>query len=637
MNLLGLSKINMTFGERTLFDGVSLGIYENEKIGFVGANGAGKTTLFKIMTGELAATDGEIFKSRELKLGYLRQHMETSSDKTLYDEVLSAFSELIKMEGELLALAAEMETDSGIALINRQHSLNEKFIASGGLTYASRTRAALLGLGFSEDELLTPFAALSGGQKTRAMLCRLLLSDSNLLLLDEPTNHLDIESTTWLEGFLRDYRGAFVIISHDRYFLDRVTGKTLEMSHGHLTEYKGSYSVYMKQKEENRVAAERKYENTQREIKRIYGIVEQQRQWNRERNIKTAESKLKQIKRLEDTLEAPESADRQLHFKIGMKKTSGNDVLSVSGLSKSFTGKQVFSDISFELYRKNRAFLLGANGCGKTTLFKIITGELAADGGTVQLGANVSLACYDQAQENLCYEKTIFDELHDEYPKMTNTEIRTALAAFLFRNDDVFKEISALSGGERARVSLLKLMLRGANLLLLDEPTNHLDIASREALEAALADYEGTIFAVSHDRYFINKLADRIIFMHSGGIDCIEGDYDYFTEHRAASDDEGAVRKKTSGDSYREKKQLEAAQRKRENDIKKTEQRISELEEECAALREQLALPEFATDYVKAAELTEKADALDAELEAAIAAWDELTGERGEAEDAANV
>ena len=627
----------MTFGERTLFDGVSLGIYENEKIGFVGANGAGKTTLFKIMTGELAATDGEIFKSRELKLGYLRQHMETSSDKTLYDEVLSAFSELIKMEGELLALAAEMETDSGIALINRQHSLNEKFIASGGLTYASRTRAALLGLGFSEDELLTPFAALSGGQKTRAMLCRLLLSDSNLLLLDEPTNHLDIESTTWLEGFLRDYRGAFVIISHDRYFLDRVTGKTLEMSHGHLTEYKGSYSVYMKQKEENRVAAERKYENTQREIKRIYGIVEQQRQWNRERNIKTAESKLKQIKRLEDTLEAPESADRQLHFKIGMKKTSGNDVLSVSGLSKSFTGKQVFSDISFELYRKNRAFLLGANGCGKTTLFKIITGELAADGGTVQLGANVSLACYDQAQENLCYEKTIFDELHDEYPKMTNTEIRTALAAFLFRNDDVFKEISALSGGERARVSLLKLMLRGANLLLLDEPTNHLDIASREALEAALADYEGTIFAVSHDRYFINKLADRIIFMHSGGIDCIEGDYDYFTEHRAASDDEGAVRKKTSGDSYREKKQLEAAQRKRENDIKKTEQRISELEEECAALREQLALPEFATDYVKAAELTEKADALDAELEAAIAAWDELTGERGEAEDAANV
>ncbi len=628
MNLLGLSKINMTFGENVLFDNVSFSVYENEKIGFVGTNGAGKTTLFKILTGDIYPTSGEIFKNRELKIGYLSQHIEYSSENTLYDEVLSAFSHLSALEKEIDELNKKIDTDHSKQLLIRQQTLNEEFMALGGLTYKNVTKSSLIGLGFTEKDLSVKFSALSGGQKTRAMLCKILLSDSNLLLLDEPTNHLDISSTEWLEDFLRAYSGAFIIISHDRYFLDKVTSKTFELDNKRFTEYKGNYSVYLKLKAEKQLTLERKYENTTKEIDRIYGIVEQQRRWNRERNIKTAESKLKQIDRLKETLEIPDSEKKQLKFKINVSKASGNDVLEVKSIAKSFGEKQVLSDVSFNLYKKDRAFLLGANGCGKTTLLKIITEELIADRGSVKYGANVNIAYYAQAQENLNYEKTIFDEIHDEYPNMNNTEVRSALAAFLFFGEDVFKEIKSLSGGERARVSLLKMMLKGANLLLLDEPTNHLDIASREALEDALLDYDGSICAVSHDRYFINKLSSRIFFMERGAIKLYEGDYDYFLERFKMQNEQNVqneMPKKTSGELYREQKQLEAEKRKRENEIKRLEEKIAETEALIDKLNEELSSPDVATDYAKAAEITEKITEADNLLDELMTKWDNLS------------
>lgn len=626
MNLLGLSKINVSFGENTLFKDVSFSVYENEKIGFVGANGAGKTTLFKVLTGENTPSSGEIFKNRELKLGYLSQHIQCSSDKTLYFEVISAFSSLISLEEEIARLTLRLETEHNESLISRQHYLNEKFISSGGLTYKNKTRSALIGLGFTEKELNLPFNSLSGGQKTRAMLCKLLLSDANLLLLDEPTNHLDIASTEWLESFLKDYNGAFIIISHDRYFLDKVTQKTFELDNKRFYEYKGNYSVYLKLKEERLLTSKRKYENTTKEIDRIYGIVKQQRQWNRERNIKTAESKLKQIERLSETLEMPDAEKKQLKFKISVNKTSGNDVLKADNISKSFGEKQVIKNATFELFKKDCAFLLGANGCGKTTLLKIITENLNADTGSIKYGANVKIAYYDQAQENLHSEKTVFDEIHDEYPSMTNTDVRNALAAFLFFADDVFKSISSLSGGERARVSLLKMMLKGANLLLLDEPTNHLDIASREALEAALGDYDGSILAVSHDRYFINKLASRIIFMENGTLTSFEGDYDYFSEHKKTAENKAAegLPPKTAGELYRLQKQTEAEKRKKENDIKRLEAKIAEAEEKVNKLNAELNLPEYATDYTRATEITEKIAQEENKLLTLMEEWEKL-------------
>ena len=447
-----------------------------------------------------------------------------------------------------------------------------------------------------------------------------------MLFLDEPTNHLDIQSVEWLEGFLRDYKGAFVVISHDRYFLDKVANKIFELENGRLTVYNGNYSQYVKQKEENRKAQERKYENTQKEIARLEGIVEQQRRWNREKNIKTAESKLKMIDRLEQTLDRPDALPDEMRFSFSINQRGGNDVIICSDLAMRFGAKQLFKNASMHITHAESVFLLGPNGCGKTTLFKLIMNELEPSGGTVKLGANIDIGYYDQTQDHLDYSKTVFDEVADSYPKMTQTQVRSALAAFLFRGDDVFKLISELSGGERAKVSLLKLMLSGANLLLLDEPTNHLDIASREALENALSAYGGTLFIVSHDRYFINKLAHRVIYMTTDGLLNYIGDYDYYIEKRKTESAEIVTEQKSQSgkNEYLQKKQKDAEERKRQNRIKKIEEQIAQTEEEIENLSAELESPECATDYVKAAEITDKINELSEKLMQMYEEWDSL-------------
>ncbi|MBQ3226055.1 MAG: ABC-F family ATP-binding cassette domain-containing protein, partial [Clostridia bacterium] len=513
-------------------------------------------------------------------------------------------------------------------LIRRHEVLSEQYAAEGGLTYKNVAKASLMGLGFSERELFMDFSSLSGGQKTRVHLCKILLGQANLLFLDEPTNHLDIASVEWLENFLRDYHGAFIVISHDRYFLDRVANKIYELEHGRLTVYHGNYTEYQRQKEENRKAKERRYENTKSEIERLEGIVEQQRRWNREKNIKTAESKLKAIERLEKTLEKPDERLSGIHFAFQPQAVGGNDVLSVRDLSMRFGEKKIFSGVRFHLSRAERVFLLGPNGCGKTTLFKLILGEHTAVGGEIKLGANIKIGYYDQTQEHLDYSKTVFDEVADSYPKMTQTEIRSALAAFLFRADDVFKLISELSGGERARVLLLKLMLSGANLLLLDEPTNHLDIASREALEEALLSYPGTFLVVSHDRYFINKLAQRVIYLTQDEMENYLGDYDYFLEKKKAPKGIEAKSANQAGagkEEYLLKKKQYAEERKRKNRLAKVEEEIALLEAEIKQKSTLLATEEYATDYVKAAELTKEITEKEDKLSLLYEEWESLS------------
>ncbi|MBQ3554020.1 MAG: ABC-F type ribosomal protection protein [Clostridia bacterium] len=630
MILMNLSKIKKAFGTDVLFEDVSFSVDEHDKIGFVGANGVGKTTLFRLMLGEMAADGGEIFKNSRTNIGYMEQQTHLTSSRTVYDELLTVFSHLEEMERELSEITCRIEAGDADtdALIRRHEALSERYSAEGGLTYKNVAKASLMGLGFSERELFLDFSSLSGGQKTRVHLCKILLGQANLLFLDEPTNHLDIASVEWLENFLRDYRGAFIIISHDRYFLDRVANKIYELEHGRLTVYNGNYTEYQRQKEENRKAKERRYENTKSEIERLEGIVEQQRRWNREKNIKTAESKLKAIERLEKTLEKPDEQLSGIRFAFKPQAVGGNDVLSVRDLSMRFGEKKIFSHAEFHLSRAERVFLLGPNGCGKTTLFKLILGEHTAVGGEIKLGANIKIGYYDQTQEHLDYTKTVFDEVADSYPKMTQTEIRSALAAFLFRADDVFKLISELSGGERARVLLLKLMLSGANLLLLDEPTNHLDIASREALEEALLSYPGTFLVVSHDRYFINKLAQRVIYLTQDKMENYPGDYDYFLEKKKAPKGIEAKSANQAGagkEEYLLKKKQDAEERKRKNRLAKVEEEIALLEAEIKEKSTLLATEEYATDYVKAAELTKEITEKEDKLSQLYEEWESLS------------
>lgn len=631
MNLLGVSKVNKYFGERLLFENVSFSIEERDKIGLIGANGTGKSTLLKMILEGESSDGGEIFLSGQTKIGYLEQHIDEKSDKTVYDELLTVFSHVLEIEQKILELTGRIDAEIGDVTHNAEmlNLLSEQYEALGGYTYKNIAKSALMGMGFSENDLQKPFSTLSGGEKMRVCLCKVLLSDANLLFLDEPTNHLDIQSVEWLESFLQGYKGAFVVISHDRYFLDKVTNKTFEIEHAHLNSYNGNYSVFQKQKAENEKYIVRQYEQTMREISRIEGIIQQQKQWNREKNIKTAETKQKTVDKLRDSLVIPQGELEQMRPCFRSNRVGGNDVIIATDLSKKFGERILFQDVNFLIRRKEHVFLLGKNGCGKTTLLKLIMHQLSADEGDVHIGANVDIGYFDQTQNMLDEEKTIFDELRESFPTHTNTEIRNALAGFLFSAEDVFKKINTLSGGERARLMLLKLMLQSPNLLLLDEPTNHLDIPSREILEEALAEYDGTIFAISHDRYFIDKLANRIFIMNNQTITSIDGNYSDYTEKISCEEKavtEFSDSKKTSfgKDDYLQKKQINAERRKQKNQLVKLEETIDRLETEIDWIKRELSRSEIATDYSKCYELTAQLEEKNKAVEDCLIAWEVL-------------
>lgn len=632
MAVLSVHNLEMSFSERVLFSQVSFDIEASDKVGFIGVNGVGKTTLFKILCGKMEQTGGDFFTSKNLKIGYMEQHACSNSENTVYNELLSVFPHLIKMEEEIDRLNLDLEMGrSDEKTIMRQTELMEQFTAMDGLVYKSRTASALTGLGFKQEDFNMPVKKLSGGQRSKLSLAKLLLSGSDIILLDEPTNHLDINSVSWLESFIRDFKGAVIIISHDRYFLDTVTNKTMELEHEKLQMYKGNYTEFIRKKEEAKKAAENKYKKDMAEIKRIEGIIEQQRRWNREKNIKTAESKQKEIDRIKENLVVPESELENIKFKFQPNKESGNDVLMCEGVSKTFGEKKIFENVNMHIRKGEKVFIVGSNGCGKTTLFRIIMGTVPADRGEIDFGAKVETEYFDQMQENLNMEKTAMDEIWDEYPKMTQTQVRTSLGAFLFKGDEVFKPINQMSGGERARVSLLKLMLGGGNFLLLDEPTNHLDTTSREALEESLKSYEGTMLIISHDRYFINKLADRILELKPEGMTEYLGNYDYYMEKRLekSGQDRGKTQtetKKSAGAiDYKMKKEMQAQERKRRSMLKKTEQEIEETELEMEKVNEQLADPQVTSDYQKLIELSGKLEELKTKQEQLYEQWAELS------------
>ena len=623
-------QISVSFGGETLFHDVNFRLEENGRAGLVGVNGCGKTTLMHVINGRQEAETGGISKAAGIKLGCMEQYVIRDDNITLYDEVLEIFRPLIDAENELADIAVAIDTgDHSEQTLSRQMQLQERFEREGGLTYKSMTCSALVGLGFSEDDFNKPISVMSGGQKSKAQLAKLLLSGSNILLLDEPTNHLDITACEWLEKFLTEYKGAYIVISHDRYFLDKVTDTTFEMENRTLREYKGNYTRYLELKAEAREAQQRVYDRTVKEINRIEGIVEQQKRWGQEHNFITAASKQKQADRLKETLEKPEDLPEAIKFTFRAKEGGANDVLTAKDLSKSFDGTVVFTNAELDIKKNTTTFILGENGCGKTTLLKILTGEYQADSGEYKFGNNIQFGYYDQAQTDLDPSKTVIDEVWDRYPGMTQTQVRSALAQFLFKGDDVFKNVGKLSGGEKARVSLLKLMLSKANMLLLDEPTNHLDIHSREALENALASYGGTLLIVSHDRYLINKLADRIVWLGKTGTVNIDGNYDRYIELKEAkAQSEQAVQVKAAEgkkNDYKERKERESTLRKLSGALKRCEQAIDEIGLKTAELAQQMSQPEIATDYEKTSALAQEIEALKEKEEALTAEWMELS------------
>lgn len=630
MIVLSGNDISVSFGGETLFHDVNFRLEENGRAGLVGVNGCGKTTLMHVINGRQEAETGGISKAAGIKIGCMEQYVIRDDNITLYDEVLEIFRPLIDAENELADIAVAIDTgDHSEQTLSRQMQLQERFEREGGLTYKSMTCSALAGLGFSEEDFGKPISVMSGGQKSKAQLAKLLLSGSNILLLDEPTNHLDITACEWLEKFLTEYKGAYIVISHDRYFLDKVTDTTFEMENRTLREYKGNYTRYLELKAEVREAQQRVYDRTLKEINRIEGIVEQQRRWGQEHNFITAASKQKQADRLKETLEKPEDLPEAIKFTFRAKEGGANDVLIAKGLSKSFDGTAVFTNAELDIKKNTTTFILGENGCGKTTLLKILTGEYQADSGEYKFGNNIQFGYYDQAQTDLDPSKTVIDEVWDRYPKMTQTQVRSALAQFLFKGDDVFKNVGKLSGGEKARVSLLKLMLSKANMLLLDEPTNHLDIHSREALENALASYGGTLLIVSHDRYLINKLADRIVWLGKTGTVNIDGNYDRYIELKEAkAQSEQAVQVKAAEskkNDYKERKERESTLRKLSGALKRCEQAIDEIGLKTAELAQQMSQPEIATDYEKTSALAQEIEALKEKEEALTAEWMELS------------
>lgn len=628
MIILAVNNINISFGIDKILDNVSLNLQQGEKAALVGVNGAGKSTLFKIICGCLQPDSGEIYLSKGLKLGILDQNTGLDSTNTIWDELVSTYSHLIKMEERLKILEKQISTESKSSelesLMKEYDRLQEKFSRDGGYEYNSRVKGILRGLGFNDNQFSLGINTLSGGQKTRLALAKLLLEEPDILMLDEPTNHLDIEALEWLEDFLKSYKKSVFIISHDRYFLDSVTTKTIELENYQCRTYIGSYSQYASQKAIDREIQQKHYEQQQKEISRMEAFIEQQRRWNREKNIVAAESRQKAIDRLEK-LDAPKKLPDKIKIKFQSTLTSGNDVLDVDTLSKEFPGKPLFKDISFEMKRNENIFLLGPNGCGKSTLLKILAGRLPQTSGYFEYGHKVLLGYYDQELEDLDEEKTVLEEVWDTNESLTHTQIRNALAQFLFTGEDIYKPVKILSGGEKSRVALAKLMLSGSNFLLLDEPTNHLDINSREALEEALLNFDGTILAVSHDRYFIRKLATRIIEMSSCSLYDYKGDYAYYLDRRnssKAADTSGSEVVMTASKLERlESKEDKARQRRLERLLAQAEIEIAETEARLKEIEDEMSSEKTQSDHLTLTALLDEQVTLKSRLDELYNSW----------------
>ena len=636
--ILACHGISKAFEEKIIVDNGSFHIEDHEKAALVGPNGAGKSTILKMIVGELPTDSGNVILTRGKTLGYLAQHQNMNSSNSIYDEVKSAKAHLIAMEEQLRSIELEMKDLSGSELNSRMetyHRLTAAFERENGYAYESEITGVLKGLGFQEEEFSRPVSTLSGGQKTRVSLGKLLLSKPDILLLDEPTNHLDLNSITWLETYLLNYTGAVLIVSHDRYFLNRIVTKVIEIEAGQVMTYLGNYSDFSYKKKQLREAQLKEYLNQQQEIKHQEAVIEKLRSFNREKSIKRAESREKMLNKIE-RIEKPQEINTDIHLTLTPSVVSGNDVLSIEHLSKAFPPQQLFSDVSFEIKRGEHVAIIGDNGTGKTTLLKILNGLVDADHGSFTLGTNVHIGYYDQEHHVLHMEKTIFDEISDDYPSLTNTEIRNMLAAFLFTGDDVFKLIGDLSGGERGRVSLAKLMLSEANFLILDEPTNHLDIASKEILEHALNDYTGTLLYVSHDRYFINQTATRILDLVNQKFVNYIGNYDYYLEKKeeltaaytsevnASASASPASAPSENKLSWQEQKEAQAKERKRQNDLRKTEKRITALEERDSEIDQLMMKEEIFTNSVKCQELAQEKATIAEELYELYEKWEEL-------------
>ena len=656
--ILSCQNICKSFGEKIILKDASFHIEDREKAALIGNNGAGKTTLLRIIMHELSPDSGNVVLAKDKNIGYLAQYQDIHGHHTIYEELISTKQHIIDMENRLRSLEQEMKTTTGDALdslMNTYTRLSHQFELENGYAYKSEIMGVLKGLGFTEEDFERQIETLSGGQKTRVALGKLLLASPDILLLDEPTNHLDMESISWLETYLLNYPGAVFIVSHDRYFLDKVVTKVVEIEAGNMRMYSGNYSAYALKKAQLRDAQYKAYLNQQRDIKHQEAVIAKLKSFNREKSIKRAESREKMLDKVQ-RIDKPQEIQNQMRISLEPRFVSGNDVLTVESLSKSFPGQTLFSDISFEIKRGERVALIGNNGTGKTTMLKIINGLIDAnrrrgesaermgrghgpglidaDSGRFTLGSKVQIGYYDQEHHVLHMEKTIFEEISDAYPTLTETEIRNMLAAFLFTGDDVFKLISALSGGERGRVSLAKLMLSEANFLILDEPTNHLDIASKEILEEALNSYTGTVFYVSHDRYFINQTATRILDLTNQAIVNYIGDYDYYlekkeelTEKYAPAAAQAVTEAKQASDnklSWQQQKEEQARQRKRENELKKVEARIEELETRDKEIDETMILPDICTNVAECAKLSKEKATITEELEGLYEKWEEL-------------
>lgn len=636
--ILDCQHISKSFGTDEILKDISFHINEHEKAAIVGINGAGKSTLLKIIMRILSADAGDVVLSKHISVGYLAQYQEISGTRTIFEEALSAKEELVQMEMQLREMEEKMPAEKGEALerlLEKYNRLHHEFELKNGYAYRSEVTGIIRGLGFSEEDFHRPVAELSGGQKTRVFLGKLLLAKPDLLILDEPTNHLDMSSIAWLETFLSNYTGAVLIVSHDRYFLDKIVTKVIELSRHQASVFRGNYSDYAVKKAAVRKAEQKAWENQQREIKHQEEVIAKLKSFNREKSIKRAESREKMLDKVE-RLDRPaqENADMKIRFHPAV--TSGNDVLEVTRLAKSFGNNRLFSDISFEIKRGEHVALIGDNGTGKTTLLKIINEMIPFDAGEISFGTNVHVAYYDQEHQVLNDAKTLFEEISDEHPGMNNTQIRSMLAAFLFTEDDVFKRVGDLSGGEKGRLSLAKLMLSEANVLILDEPTNHLDIISKEILEEALNQYDGTVLFVSHDRYFINKAASRILDLTDQTVVNYIGNYDYYLEKhevqmakiRPEKNDRNGLQKNDSAkEEWKQKKEEQAKERKKAAQLKRTEEEIAEKEAEIKVLNEELNDPDYATNSAKLSEIHERMTQVQEDLERLYETWEALAEE----------